>query len=162
MTEGDNRHRTTVKDRHNKIKEHEVSIGFVSEQFRDMSATSSVSVEAMQPKMTNFECFISICKGYCAINILILPKQFDNGGWLVGILSVNLACILVLYCALKLVKCSLLLKVYSYSKIAEHALGPRGKQFVDLALSLCQFSFTIAQISFSLEALQSVYGSDIS
>lgn len=66
------------------------------------------------PKMSDFEAYIAVCKGYCAINILILPKQFSNGGWLVGILSVNLGCIFVLYCALKLIECSFKVRSYTY------------------------------------------------
>ena len=66
------------------------------------------------PKMSDFEAYISICKGYCAINILILPKQFSNGGWLVSILSINLGCYFVLYCAQKLIDCSFKVKSFTY------------------------------------------------
>ena len=46
---------------------------------------------------------MAVCKGYCAINVLVLPKQFDNGGWLIGVLSISFGALFVLLCALKLV-----------------------------------------------------------
>ena len=83
------------------------SQGVTSDQFEDISELSSVLKEDCVPKMSEFESFVAICKGYCAINILILPKNFENGGWLVGILSINIGCCFVLYCAHKLVKCGI-------------------------------------------------------
>ena len=68
--------------------------------------------------MGNFQTFAAICKGYCAINILILPKQFENGGWLVGLIAIFTAVIFVLNCALKLVKCGVKVGIYDYSLIA--------------------------------------------
>ena len=32
-------------------------------------------------KMSAFETYIALLKGYCAIAILIMPKAFANGGW---------------------------------------------------------------------------------
>lgn len=69
-------------------------------------------------RMGNVQAFFAICKGYCAINILILPKQFENGGWLIGIVAIFVAVVFVLNCALKLVKCGVKLGIYDYSLIA--------------------------------------------
>ena len=57
---------------------------------------------------------MAMIKGYCAINILVLPKQFDNGGWLVGFLSILLGSMFVLVCALKLVQSGMVLKEFTY------------------------------------------------
>lgn len=54
-------------------------------------------------KFTGFGAAMAICKGYCAINVLVLPKQVDNGGWLIGVLSIGIGGFIVLLCALKLV-----------------------------------------------------------
>jgi len=86
--------------------------------------------------MDTFQTYAAICKGYCAINILILPKQFDNGGWLLSLIAVFVAFFLVLNCALKLVKCGIKTDTYVYSQIALKGLGPRGKLFVDIFLSV--------------------------
>ena len=114
----------------------------------------------VKAKMTPIQTYFAICKGYCAINILILPKQFDNGGWIVAILSVNIACSFVLLCANKMVACALKTGKYNFSEIVNTALGHRGKAFADVVLATCQFSFTIAQISFTLEALESIFGGE--
>ena len=87
--------------------------------------------------MSKIQTFAALCKGYCAINILILPKQFENGGWLVGLISIFAAVAFVLNSALKLVKCGHKLQVYNYSQIALIAFGVRGKILVDVFLSLC-------------------------
>ena len=51
--------------------------------------------------------------------------------------------------------------MFSYSEIAFKALGAKGKLTVDFFLSLCQFSFTVAQISFTLKALQQTIRPDL-
>jgi len=79
---------------------------------------------------------MACCKGYCAINILILPKNFENGGWLVGVLSVNFACGIVTYCALKLVQCGIKVNHYNYGEIVQKALGKTGQKLVNSVLML--------------------------
>ena len=126
---------------------------FDSGRIRSESVVSTEEADE-EDKMGTFQTFAALCKGYCAINILILPKQFENGGWLIGTIAISVAVIFVLYCALKLVKCGIKTGLYNYSQIAEAAMGSRGKVFVDVLLGLCQFSFTIAQITFTLNCLQ--------
>ena len=94
--------------------------------------------------MTEFQTFAAICKGYCAINVLVLPKQFENGGWLIGLLSINLGCMFVLFCALKLVDCAQKLELRSYQEIAKVAFGPQGEKSIAFIIACCQFSFTVA------------------
>jgi hypothetical protein len=75
-------------------------------EFEEKKRTDSIeSLKNGSDKMGPFQTFAALCKGYCAINILILPKQFENGGWLVGIVSIFASVLFVLTCALKLVKC---------------------------------------------------------
>jgi amino acid permease len=87
---------------------------------------------------------MALCKGYCAINILVLPKQFDNGGWIIGIVAISTAAVFVLMSGLKLLKCGQVAGIYTYPGIAQKALGTKGKIVVDIFLSFCQFSFTVA------------------
>jgi len=105
-------------------------------------------------KMSGFAAYMALCKGYCAINILVLPKQFDNGGWLIGSASIVFAAFFVLLTGLKLVECGDKVKMYTYPDIAFIALGAKGKKFIQIILAFVQFSFTIAQISFSLNTFQ--------
>ena len=87
---------------------------------------------------------MAISKGYCAINILILPKNFENGGWLVGVLAINVSVAFVMFCALKLVQCGIKVDHYNYGEIVKKALGSKGQQIVNIVLMLVQFSFSIA------------------
>ena len=77
-------------------------------------------------KMSGFAAYMALCKGYCAINILVLPKQFDNGGWLIGSASIVFAAFFVLLTGLKLVECGDKVKMYTYPDIAFIALGAKG------------------------------------
>ena len=108
--------------------------------------------------MSDFYVFMAVCKGYCAINILILPKNFSNGGWLIGVISIGFSMCFVTLCALKLVECGISTKQFKYQIIVFQAFGSKGKTFIDIILAFCQFSFCIAQISFTLEALESLFG----
>ena len=78
----------------------------MSRNFKEASEISSMSAHSNHyslPRMTDEQSFIAVCKGYCVMNMLYLPLQFSNGGWFVGIISINLACLIVLGCALKLI-----------------------------------------------------------
>jgi len=103
--------------------------------------------------MTDFEVLVALCKSYCAINILILPKNFENGGWLVGILAISLGGLLVAICAHKLVDCAFKIKKYDFREVARAALGDVACHTISIMLAIIQFSFTIAQISFTLKAI---------
>ena len=53
-------------------------------------------------KMDSVQTFFAICKCYCAINVLVTPKSFRNGGYLFTPISLILAGALQCYCAIKL------------------------------------------------------------
>lgn len=70
------------------------------------------------------------------------------------------AIVFVLNCALMLVQCGVKTNLYSYSDIALKAMGPTGKVFVDIFIFLIQFSFTVAQISYTIRTLCGILGKD--
>lgn len=70
--------------------------------------------------------------------------------------AILIAAVFVLVSALKLLQCGQVSGIYTYPGIAQKALGTKGKIMVDIFLSFCQFSFTVAQISFTLKTLQSI------
>lgn len=74
-------------------------------------------------KLTAWQSFISIVKGYCAIVILILPKNYQNGGYGVSTLTLMLSAILTTYCAIKLIQTAQKTGVVNYSKIGKLAFG---------------------------------------
>lgn len=45
-------------------------------------------------KMNEFETFIAVIKGYCALMILILPRSFVNGGYLFSPMCLIISCAL--------------------------------------------------------------------
>ena len=65
-------------------------------------------------KMTSFETYIALLKGYCSISILLLPKAFLHGGWLASAAFELGAAIITTICVMKLVQVGLKLNLYSY------------------------------------------------
>ena len=126
----------------------------------NLRTSSAFSDQDVVKGVGKFKTAMAVCKGYCAINILVLTKNFEDGGWVTGVLSIFGGCFLVLICALKLVECGSERKIYSFTEIALAAFGPKGKLIVDVFIMLCQFSFTVAQISFTLENLVQMFGED--
>lgn len=61
-----------------------------------------------------------------------------------------------MYCALKLVSAGQKLGLQSYSLIALKALGPKGKQILDVMIALTQFSFSLSLCSFITQSFQSI------
>ena len=58
-------------------------------------------------KLTPFETYIALIKGYCVLSVLIAPKAFVNGGFGVSGFFVAASGILSLLAALKLVDAGL-------------------------------------------------------
>ena len=68
-------------------------------------------------KIGPWKTFLALIKGYCAIIILILPKSFVSGGYLMSPLILIISSFLTTICALKLVETGLKTKIMSYSLI---------------------------------------------
>ena len=67
------------------------------------SIESHVSIVApIELKMTSFQAYFALLKAYCAINVLLLPKAFKNGGYLLSPIALFLACFFECTCAIKL------------------------------------------------------------
>lgn len=88
--------------------------------------------------------------------MLILPKSFVNGGYVFSPLCIAASSALTTYCAVKLVQAGLQTRLMSYSLIGQRALGSQARKLIDVMLMLTQFSFTISQITFVTQSLNSV------
>ena len=103
-------------------------------------------------KLTNFETYIALIKGYCVLSVLLVPKAFSNGGWGISaifmVMSGGLSCL----ACLKLVDVGLQLNLYSYPLAVEKALGRKARVFIDVAISLTQFCFVISHVTFLISA----------
>ena len=54
-------------------------------------------------KLTPFECYIALIKGYCVILVLILPRSFASGGFVCTAVLVAISGIISALCAKLLV-----------------------------------------------------------
>eukprot|EP00347_Sterkiella_histriomuscorum_P022403 403338616 len=89
--------------------------------------------------------------------ILILPKNFMNGGYIASPMTLIVSSILTTICALKLVEAGLKLKIYDFSGIGEKAMGFKGKLAIDMILMITYFSFLISQVAYLYESVVSLY-----
>jgi len=63
-------------------------------------------VEEMEPqpkKMNAFETYVAIIKGYCALMVLVLPRAFERGGYVLSPIIMICSSAVQVTCALKLV-----------------------------------------------------------
>ena len=105
--------------------------------------------------MNRIQTFFALLKRYCAINVLLTPKSFVNGGFLLSPIALILACFFQTICAIKLSQCGLKVKKISYPDIVKKAMGKKCKSFLEIILAIVQFQFTIAQLSFIIQGLKS-------
>lgn len=53
-------------------------------------------------KMNSYQTFFAVIKAYCAINVLLLPRSFANGGYMLSPASMLFACFFETLCAVRL------------------------------------------------------------
>ena len=105
-------------------------------------------------KLSYFETYIAVIKGYCAILIILLPKSFSNGGYIFSPIAMLLSGFVTTICVQKLVQTGLKYDVFSYSLICQKVLGKQGKMISDVMICLSQFSFSLGQMVFVLKSMQ--------
>ena len=91
------------------------------------------------PKIGCFETYIAMIKAYCAINVLLLPKAFANGGYILSPIAMFVATLFEALCALRLCKIAGQFEIYSYQLLMEKALGKWGLQAARICLSLAHW-----------------------
>ena len=87
-------------------------------------------------KMTPFETYIALLKGYCSISIILFPKAVLHGGWLASALFELGSAVITTMCAIKLVQVGMKLKIYSYQLIVEHAFGPIARVMLEAMIAI--------------------------
>ena len=90
---------------------------------------------AERGKMNAFETYIAVIKGYYALMILVLPRAFVRGGYVLAPVVLGISGALQAYCALKLVRAGQALNLPSYSLITLKALGPTAKCCLDFMIA---------------------------
>ena len=86
-------------------------------------------------KMSWWETFVALMKGYCAIAVLVMPIGFLTAGWAAASVLEIVSAIVTTICALKLVSAGLNMGVYSYSLIVEKAFGYKGRLILDIMIA---------------------------
>ena len=111
--------------------------------------TQSVASTASKP-MNCIQAYFALLKAYCAINILLLPKAFKNGGWLLSPIALAISCLFQTTCAIKLAQCGNHTGLISYPDIVNLAFGPKIQRAFQVIIAIVMFQFTISQIAFVL------------
>ena len=73
-----------------------------------------------------FETFFAVLKAYCAINVLLLPLSFKNGGYLLSPICMMAACFFETLCAIRLSDVANKYNIWTYPLIVKRALGNGG------------------------------------
>ena len=79
---------------------------------------SDIEVKEVKRTMTTFQTFFALLKAYCAINVLLLPLSFKNGGYILSPVMMIIACCFMTLCAIQLATVAKAYNIYNYPKIA--------------------------------------------
>ena len=114
---------------------------------------------SVRKKLSNFETYVALMKGYCVLSILLCPKAFSNAGWgMASIFIISSGVISLLACNM-LVDTGLSLKIYSYPLIVQQVLGKKWRVVLEVAIALTQYSFAISHLSFFMQSIKSTVDS---
>lgn len=69
---------------------------------KDATALHSDKDDNIVKKMNSYQTFFAVVKAYCAINVLLLPRSFVNGGYLLSPVMMLIACFFETLCAMRL------------------------------------------------------------
>ena len=89
--------------------------------------------------MGTIKTFFAILKAYCAINVLLLPMSFTEGGYIVSPLAMLVGCLFETNSAVKLSKIAIKYQMFTYPAVAEKAIGKTGKTVVRVLIALASF-----------------------
>jgi len=70
-----------------------------------------------------FDATATICVGYLQTTILMMSKQFDNGGWLISTIAMIVSCLIMIFGSHYLLDCAMRLGVYNYGEIVGRTFG---------------------------------------
>ena len=78
-------------------------------------------------------------KAYCAINLLLLPKSFKNGGYILSPIALIISCTFEATCAIKLSQCGQHTGKINYTEIIRIAFGPKVESVFKVVIAIVQF-----------------------
>lgn len=104
-------------------------------------------------KMGTVRTFFAVLKAYCAINVLLLPRSFVNGGYMLSPISMLVAVFFESLCAARLTTVAHKYGIFSYPLLMQRAMGEKGLHLARIFLALAHWQFTIGQMTFTLKSL---------
>lgn len=113
----------------------------------------------IKQKLTPFETYIALIKGYCCLSVLLVPKAFTNGGWGLSSIFMVFSGLISLWACNKLVETGLATRIYSYPLVVEKILGKKSRLVLEIAIVLTQFSFAISHVIYLFESLKVTFDS---
>ena len=90
-------------------------------------------------KMGPVKTLFAILKAYCAINVLLLPRAFANGGYLLSPIAMMSACFFEALCAARLTQVAHQYQIFSYPLLMKRALGDKGLYVGRICLALAHW-----------------------
>ena len=76
--------------------------------------------------MSNVRTYFALVKAYMAIGILLTPRSFVNGGYLLSPLALLFATAFESFSSIRLVNIALQTQIYSYPLLMQKAMGRPG------------------------------------
>ena len=86
--------------------------------------------------MGNIQTFFAVCKSYCAINVLLLPRSFVNGGYLLSPIAMVVACFFEALCAARMTTAANKHQIFSYPLLMKKAIGEKGLVIARVLLAM--------------------------
>ena len=87
-------------------------------------------------KLGPAETYIAIIKGYSGLAMFLVPKFFQNGGWLFAPICEIISGIMTSICVVKLCEAGLHYGIFSYSEIVEKTFGSRARLLTDFMIMI--------------------------
>ena len=87
-------------------------------------------------KMSNLRTYFALVKAYMAINILLTPRSFVNGGYFFSPIAMIIATIFESFSSVRLVNVALELQVFSYPLLMQLAMGKAGLTIANVFLAI--------------------------
>ena len=119
----------------------------------ELSAIENANTGTGIKKLSNFKTYFAVCKAYTAINVLLLPRSFANGGYILSPIALFVACAFETLCAARLSSVALKCQIFSYPLLMKHALGDRGLLAARICISIAHWQFVVGQLTFTLQSL---------
>ena len=88
-----------------------------------------------------------------AINILLTPKSFVNGGFILSPIALIIVTSIESFSSWRLVHVAQETGIASYPLLLQKAIGNKGLVLAHFFLAFAHWQFTIGQTSFALESL---------